>query len=136
MKRVRTQLREGSTESENEGINILQKHLFYTKENLKNYLFINIGIFIPNVTWKLTKIAHTLLAINGFLVIHRIRSGNNQRSKLNVELSSISANHMELFYCFTGWFFVYKKNYQTRHTRLCYIRNPSLVLGLHISSPK
>ena len=50
-----TQLREGSTEPDIDGTNILQKHLFYTNKDSKNYPFINIGTSIPNFIWKFTK---------------------------------------------------------------------------------
>ena len=53
-----THSREGSIEPDKDGTNILPNYLFYTKEDPKNYPFINI--------------THASLAIDSFLVIRRI----------------------------------------------------------------
>ena len=45
-----TQLRRGPTEPNRNGTNLLQQHLFYTNNGLKNCTFINAGISIPIVT--------------------------------------------------------------------------------------
>ena len=91
-----TQLREGSIESDSDGTNILQHHLLYTNKDLKNYPFINIGTSIPIVKWKVTNnLSHIIR--DGLLFGYSLYSGNNQRSKLDVELLSIPTNHIELF---------------------------------------
>ena len=78
-------------------MNILQQHLFYTDKDPKNYLFINIGISLPIITWKLTKNCSYIIR-NGLLSSYSFYSGNNQRSKLDVESSCIPVNCIELFY--------------------------------------
>ena len=98
---VSTQLRDGSTEPDKDGTNILQKYLFYTNKDPKNYPFINIGISIPNVTWKLTK-NYSHIIRDGLISGYSSYFGNNQISKHDIESSSIPANHTELFYHLNG----------------------------------
>ena len=79
-----------ATKPNNIGLHTLQHHLFYMKEDPKNYLFIDVGTSIPIVTWKLTKNrSHIIsdISIPGC----PSHSGNNQRFKLDVESPSIPA---------------------------------------------
>ena len=65
----------------------------------KNYQFINIKTFIPNVTRKLTKnrpISDRLFSN------YSLYSGYNQRSEFHDVLSRISTNYIELFYQLAG----------------------------------
>ena len=91
-----TQLHRGSTEPTRNGTNLLQRHLFYTNKDLKNYQFIDAGTFIPIVTWKLTK-NRSYIIIDKPLSSCSLYSGNNQRSKLDIESSSIPVKDIELF---------------------------------------
>ena len=95
-----TQLREGSTEPNSDGTNILQQHIFYKNEDSKKCQFINIGISIPIVTWKPTNNRSHIIS-KRFFSSYSFYYENNQRSKLDVESSSIPVNHIELFYRLT-----------------------------------
>ena len=46
-----TQLGGGSTDPSSDKKNILQEHLFYTTENMKNYPFVDTDASIPIVAW-------------------------------------------------------------------------------------
>ena len=59
-----------SAESRSGEKNMLQQRIFYTNEGLKNYSFINTSAFIPISTCRLTKTAHTSLAVHPFLFVH------------------------------------------------------------------
>ena len=96
-----THLCEGSTEPNSVETNILRHHLFYTNKNLKNYPFIHVGKSISIITCKLTKKFSHIIS-NRLLSSCSLYYGNNQRSKLEVELSSMHVKHIELFYRFIG----------------------------------
>ena len=95
------QLCNGSTEPDSDGTKILQHHIFYTNKDPKNYPFIDINTSIPIVTWKLTESRSHIIS-NRLLSSYSSYSGNNQRSKLDGESSSIPVNHIELFYRLIG----------------------------------
>ena len=99
-KSMSIQLREGSIEPDSDGTNILQQHLSYMNEDLKNHSIIDIDTSMSIVTWKLTK-NHSHIISNRLFSSYSSYSGNSLRSKLDVESSSIPINHIELFYCLT-----------------------------------
>ena len=78
--------------------NVLQQHLIYTNEDMKNYPFIDTSTLIPIVAWKLTKNCSHI--ISGISIPGRSpHSGNSQRFKLDAESPNISAKDIELLYC-------------------------------------
>ena len=102
---VSTQLRKGSTEPNSDEINMLLKRIFYKNKDMKNYPFISAGTSIPIVTWKLTKNCSHIVT-NRPLSSCSLFYENNQRSKLEVESSSLPMNNIGLLYRLIGklWF--------------------------------
>ena len=96
-----TQLSGGSTNSSNGKKNVLQQHLIYTNEDMKNYPFIDTNASIPIVAWKLTKnCSHIISDI--FIPGCLLPSGNSQRFKLDAESPNMSAKDTELLYRLIG----------------------------------
>ena len=98
---VTIQLRRGSKEPKRNGTHLLQQHLFYTNKGLKNYTFIDVGTFIPIITWKLTKNCSHIISdrpLSSCLLYY----GRYQRSKHNDNSSSISIKDIELLYRLIG----------------------------------
>ena len=95
------QLCRESVEPSSNGKNILQQSIFYTNDDLKNYLFIDASALIPVVAWKVIKNCSHIIS-NKSLPGCSLYSGNNQRLKLNVESSSIPEKDIDVFYYLIG----------------------------------
>ena len=67
------QLGEGSTKSNNDGTFILQQHLFYTKKIQRTIHLLILVHLSQSLPGNSRRIAHTLLAIDSFLVVHCIQ---------------------------------------------------------------
>ena len=91
------QLRGGSATSSNGEKHILQQRLFYRSKDLKNYSFVDAGVFIPIFAWKLTKNCSHIIS-NTSIPGRSLHSGNDQMFKLDVEPPSIPEKDIELFY--------------------------------------
>ena len=75
------------------------QHLLYKSKGKNNYPLIDTSTSIPIVIWLLTK-TFSYIIRNRLLSSYSLYFRNHQRSKLDVESSSIPANYIELLYLF------------------------------------
>ena len=87
----------GSIEPSSGVENMLQQRLFYTNEDLKNYIFINAGASIPIIICKFMKNSSHIVSGTS-IPGGSPHSENDQRFKLDVESPSIPEKDIKLFY--------------------------------------